>query len=604
MIEFGKMTVEGYGPVQEETFYWDRPGMNIIQAANGSGKTTFINALVWVLYGKPLSGAVDPWEHTRTSSYKGTKVVQDFMIDDLEFTVTRYKNYPKFKNAMVLEIDSEIDKDLDKKETQQLLETHLGYTYELFKNSIIFGQKLKRLIAETGPNKKKVFDDAFEVTYISKAKDIANEKLKELRTEFSTDTHNWEMLVMQAEAKDKEIQAQQKLLDSFEDTKKTRIKAQKEHIKAVKEKIKVIEDNEDVEANISIQEYELEIFEKDSLPHSEIVKLEKSITKLEMQRDMAKKDTKDTRANSITCQARIDNMVTACDKCGKSYTAIEQKTAKKTLKKYLSEHEENYAKALVYVSILTGQIQELTADIASANKLLESIDIINEELNRLEVLKGNLVNERGRLRTYKENIQAIRKEKLDDTIFNLTIELSGITADQREKAKLVRKSRRDVETYEWLVKDPLSNSGLKAFIFNMMLDDINERLEYYTTFIGLQVGFMIDMQSANRDLQTYVFKDDEPVPYDDLSGGQQQLVDIVTAFAIHDIVSDSKECSLLVLDEVFESLDKDNIEIITELIQDKAQTKCLYLVTHRAEFNPTNANIIKISFNGTSSTIV
>jgi len=126
--------------------------------------------------------------------------------------------------------------------------------------------------------------------------------------------------------------------------------------------------------------------------------------------------------------------------------------------------------------------------------------------------------------------------------------------------------------------------------------DINERLEYYTSFINLQVAFFMDMQSAHKNLETYVFAAGEPVPYGDLSGGQQQSVDIVTAFAIHDVVADSKECSLLVMDEVFESLDRDNIEIMAELIQDKAQTKCLYLVTHRAEFNPTNANIILVDY--------
>ena len=172
------------------------------------------------------------------------------------------------------------------------------------------------------------------------------------------------------------------------------------------------------------------------------------------------------------------------------------------------------------------------------------------------------------------------------------------------KAKEVKKVNRDVKTYIWLIQDPLSNSGLKAFIFNQMLGDINERLEYYTKFISFQVAFVIDMKSAHKNLETFVFKSGEPIPYEDLSGGQQQAVDIVTAFATHDIVSDNKECSLLVMDEVFESLDKDNIEIMTELIQDKSQDKCLYVVTHRAEFNPTNANSILIDYHEGVTTMV
>ena len=48
------------------------------------------------------------------------------------------------------------------------------------------------------------------------------------------------------------------------------------------------------------------------------------------------------------------------------------------------------------------------------------------------------------------------------------------------------------------------------------------------------------------------------------------------------------------MDELFESLDKSNIEIMSELIQDKSRDKSLFLITHRSEFTPTNANIINI----------
>jgi len=152
------------------------------------------------------------------------------------------------------------------------------------------------------------------------------------------------------------------------------------------------------------------------------------------------------------------------------------------------------------------------------------------------------------------------------------------------------------------MNDPLSNAGLKAFIFNQMLDKINDRLDYYSRFIGFQVLFDINMESANKDLKTFVFIDDNLVPYEDLSGGQQQSVDVATAFAIHDVVNEGRKCNVLAMDEIFESLDKNNIEIVSELIQDKVANKSLYLITHRSEFAPTNANIIKVSYkNGFTS---
>ena len=163
--------------------------------------------------------------------------------------------------------------------------------------------------------------------------------------------------------------------------------------------------------------------------------------------------------------------------------------------------------------------------------------------------------------------------------------------------KNLKRLKKNHEVKKWVSDKALSNSGLKAFIFEEMMDSINDRLEFYSRYIGFQVVFDIDMDSYHKDIKTFVFKGNDPVPYEDLSGGQQQSVDIASAFAIHDVVSATKDCSLLVMDELFESLDKDNIEIMTELIQDKSNDKCLYLVTHRPEFCPTNSNIIRVLYN-------
>lgn len=56
-------------------------------------------------------------------------------------------------------------------------------SYSLFMNSVLFGQGMKRLIQESSSDKKELFEEIFELEYISKARDIANgyytEALKE-----------------------------------------------------------------------------------------------------------------------------------------------------------------------------------------------------------------------------------------------------------------------------------------------------------------------------------------------------------------------------------------------------------------------------------------
>jgi len=596
MISFKSMHAIGYASLEDETFDWGLPGLNIIQAPNGSGKTTFINALVWCLYGKPLSGSVEPWEHTRSSSYKGTKVSLWFNINDLDYRVIRYKDYPKFKNSLILEIDGPKPEPGSKPEIQIKINEVLGYSYELFKNSIIFGQKLKRIISETGPNKKQVFDDAFEVTYISKAKKLAGEKHAEFLTEHNLEYHKLVSLHEKVTSKKSEIDSQQQLVDGFEFSKKQEIREWKNLIKDHKKKIKAILKVEDVDKSLKLHRDDLEILEKDSYTNREIIEMEKALTKAEMQSDTIAENIHQTISNMASLEGRIKDMPISCESCGKDYTAIERKNAKRILKDYLKENQKKQQELKDANSILKGQIQEQEGTISSATNTLESIDILVKEINRLEKLKETISQAQEKIDKDKKQIKKIREQKLTNNIDQLRIELLGLQTQVKAQQNVVRRVTKDVNTYDWLVKDPLSNAGLRAFIFNMMLDDINDRLEYYTSFIGFQVAFVMDMKSAHKNLETYVFASGEPVPYGDLSGGQQQAVDIATAFAIHDVVADTKECSLLVMDEVFESLDRDNIEIMAELIQDKAQNKCLYLVTHRMEFNPTNANIIQVEY--------
>src|SRR5690606_31315174 len=122
---------------------------------------------------------------------------------------------------------------------------------------------------------------------------------------------------------------------------------------------------------------------------------------------------------------------------------------------------------------------------------------------------------------------------------------------------------------EWLIKDPLSNTGLKAYMFNSMLEQVNIALEEYSRVLGFQVEFGIDLDTHRKDFYQAVLFEGVITPYEDLSGGQKQLVDTSIAFAIHDVIAKIRPCNILFMDEPFESLGIDEIEIIEELVENK-----------------------------------
>ena len=67
-----------------------------------------------------------------------------------------------------------------------LIDKNIGMSYNVFMNSVMFGQGCKRLIQETGPDKKKLFEDIFELNYLSEAKKVAQDRYQKLYNEIQS----------------------------------------------------------------------------------------------------------------------------------------------------------------------------------------------------------------------------------------------------------------------------------------------------------------------------------------------------------------------------------------------------------------------------------
>ena len=84
------------------------------------------------------------------------------------------------------------------------------------------------------------------------------------------------------------------------------------------------------------------------------------------------------------------------------------------------------------------------------------------------------------------------------------------------------------------------------------------------------------------------------VQYDELSGGQKQLCNLAMAFAMNEVMTQAKGISIAFLDEVFENLSQDNIEIVVGLIKKVYKDKTLFLITHQESLPISNSKTLKV----------
>ena len=235
MIQFGNIIIEGFCSIPYLELNLGSRGITIIRGATGEGKTTILSALVWAVYGKNIKGKsdVNTWEKYRQKNYHGTKVEVYFSKSGKIHKITRclkYKgevNGSKGKDRLIYEIDAIEVSDKNKNDIQALIVADLGMSYDLFMNSIMFGQGMKRLIQESPSDKKDLFEEIFELGYISKAREIAKGYYTKSLEEYN-DTHQKYYSIKEKR------QSVQRMLDD--------LKEQAKHIKTdLSSKIKSLE---------------------------------------------------------------------------------------------------------------------------------------------------------------------------------------------------------------------------------------------------------------------------------------------------------------------------------------------------------------------------
>lgn len=140
----------------------------------------------------------------------------------------------------------------------------------------------------------------------------------------------------------------------------------------------------------------------------------------------------------------------------------------------------------------------------------------------------------------------------------------------------------------------MGNQGIKAFLFDSSIDLINEILNKYVPILGFKIEFGVNLDSVRKDFVTTIERDDIIMEYDELSGGEKQLVNISLALAMNELLTVSQGFNIAFMDEVFESLSSENIELVTSLIREIFKDKTLFLITHQNTIPLGNVKILQV----------
>lgn len=564
MLKLLRMQVEGFCSISELQISFNQNQTILIRGKNGNGKSVIFSSLIWGLYGKTIKGVSDvqTWKEFRPKDYKGVKVSVYFQRGESIYQVIRCQKYEgiledgsKGKDRFIVIKDADPLDIKGKIQLQQKLVSILGLTQSLFTNSIMFGQGINRLIQESNTDKKKLFEEVFDLNYLNVAKDIA--------------TRDRNRLLSQLRDIERESLSVKRELESALSTYKDLKSRESDFSKHIKEEV----------SELKADKKKLQAKHEQLLPKlsdgkdlkTQLVKHNKELNLLKTSYQKAKS------VSNIPVRDFIKNV----------YDMLQNKQYKKA------------SNSLLELMEAFKSIDGLLSEIESKSNYIEALIRKYNEFNRtkqiLEGIQEDLEDIKKQIKKLKEQKLKVLSPKYKSKIKELKSELSTIEEAYKSKET-------ELEDYTWLIDDPLGNNGIKAYLFDSSLDFLNKELDRYADILGFRISFEIDLSTARKEFVTLIERDGHIIDYEELSGGEKQLVDISMAFAMNQALTVSKGINIAFLDEVFESLSSDNIELVIQLVKEVYKDKTLFLISHHDSLPFSNAKILEVEKqNGLSS---
>jgi DNA repair exonuclease SbcCD ATPase subunit len=507
---------------------------NLIIGKNGDGKSTFYEALNFVLFGKPYR-KIKKNQLINSIIGKGTLVEVEFERGEHHFLVRRGIKpnlFEIFKNSEL------INQDADSKDYQEELERIIGINPKSFPHVVILGSaNYIPFMQLSAPERRSVIEDLLDIQVFSSMNVLLKGMIK-AHNDIMGDAgkQKW-----QAEANLNMIEAHNNNIksDNEEEIERKQSKIDElttESLSLIK-KIKALKKKSLKEIDVSGLYKMISAYQTEQAGHRKESSLHKRMLSFFDENDICP-----------TCKQAIDGDFKAgyfeegekvVGVLATKAQYLQEQIDKTTIQ--LNEAEENNKQ----VRKLERELSELNSDIQTNKALIEGLMEDIEELQTKESL----------IDTSKAEAEL---EKLNETIADL------------------QKERDVLDVASTLLKD----DGVKALVIRNYVPVINELINKFLSRMDMFVDFNID-EEFNEIIRSR-YRDD--FQYTNFSEGEKQRIDLAILFTWRAIAQmrNTASTNLLIFDEILDSsLDEEGIDEFISIIKNLSENENVFVISHR-----------------------
>ena len=517
----------------------------LIVGTNGTGKSTLLDALCFVLFNRPFR--IIKKEQMVNTINNGDCIVEvEFDVGTKNYIIRRGIKpnlFEIFCNGKL------INQDANNVDYQKYLETNImKLNYRSFIQVVLLGSSSYEPFMKMKPRyRREVVEEILDIRVFGLMDLILRSQQSDLQKKLTEVRHQAELIKTKYET-------EAKYLTTLETKGSDNLTVQQNKIEENKEnRLKYEQKLNSLNEAIAVSQNELS--GQDTVS-KKVKELEKYETKIEQNISTHKKTLDFFKDNDTcpVCTQSIDEKFKE-EKCNHETSTISKlESGLKQLVGELNTHEEK----MTQFSQMSNKISEMNVEIAKINGSLSALkrhsDQIQLEISTASQKDGDI-------------------EKIELELEQMKVDL-GI-ADEKLAAVQEEKDYVDV------IREILNDKGAKANIIRKYVPIMNQLINKYLQSMDFYISFNLD-EEFNETVKSR-FRD--TFNYNNFSEGEKMRIDLALLFTWRDIarMKNSTNTNLLILDEIFDSsLDGQGTDDFFKIIKG-LEKENIFIISHKGD---------------------